>query len=108
MPARDDAPTLQGTPEAGLATAPALGDEAGGETIADKTAGDSTADQTADAQTADDQTAYARALRAELDRRIAALAAAPDDTFGAIGQWDGVLIAFAFVLLPALIVWLNR
>jgi hypothetical protein len=79
MASGDDAPTLQGKPE----VAPAFEETA-------------------------DEAAYTRALRAELDRRLAALAAAPDDAFGAIGVGDGALVALAFVLLPALLVWLNR
>ena len=51
---------------------------------------------------------YERALRAELDRRIAALAAASDEDFGRLGRGDGILVVVLFVLLPAFAVWLCR
>ena len=54
------------------------------------------------------EAAYERALRAELDRRIAALAACSDDDFGRLGRGDGILVVALFVLLPACAVWLCR
>jgi hypothetical protein len=53
--------------------------------------------------------AYERALRAELDRRIAALAACTDDDFGGrLGPGDAILAGALFVALPALAIWLGR
>jgi hypothetical protein len=51
---------------------------------------------------------YERALRAELDRRVAALAASSDEDFGRLGRGDGILIVALFVLLPAFAAWLCR
>jgi hypothetical protein len=52
--------------------------------------------------------AYRRALRAELERRLAELATTPEDAFGGIGLGDAILATLLFVLLPALIVWMYR
>jgi len=51
---------------------------------------------------------YERVLRAELDRRVAALAASSDEDFGRLGRGDGILVVVLFVLLPAFAVWFCR
>jgi len=51
---------------------------------------------------------YERVLRAELDRRVAALAASSDEDFGRLGRGDGILVVALFVLLPAFAVWFCR
>ena len=51
---------------------------------------------------------YPRALRAELQRRIAVLATTSDDTFGRMGRGDAILVVALFVLAPALVIWICR
>jgi hypothetical protein len=54
------------------------------------------------------EAAWQRALEAELDRRVAELAATPDGAFGRMG-WGDTLAVIAFCLLvPALAVWIFR
>ncbi len=52
--------------------------------------------------------AYTRALRAELERRIAELGSYPDDAFGHLGRGDAWLVIGLFMLLPALAAWICR
>jgi hypothetical protein len=52
--------------------------------------------------------AYRRALRAELERRLAELATTPKDAFGGIGLADAILVTLLFVLVPAIVVWMYR
>ena len=52
--------------------------------------------------------AYRRALRAELERRLAELSTTPEDAFGGIGLGDAILVTLLFVLVPALVVWMYR
>jgi hypothetical protein len=59
-------------------------------------------------RTAAPEAVYARALRADLERRIAELANTPDDAFGRIGLPDAILVAVLFVIVPALFAWLFR
>jgi hypothetical protein len=56
----------------------------------------------------DDDPAYQRARRAELERRIAALAGGGAEAFGRIGWGDGLLVTVLFLLAPALAIWLFR
>lgn len=52
---------------------------------------------------------YERALRADLERRISALAATSGgDAFGSMGAGDGALVVVLFVIAPALAAWLLR
>jgi hypothetical protein len=51
---------------------------------------------------------YRRALRAELERRFAELAAASDHAFGPMGLGDAVLVCILFLLAPALAIWIFR
>ena len=51
---------------------------------------------------------YARALHAELERRVAELGNTPDEAFGHLGRGDAVLMIVLFILLPGLAVWLYR
>jgi len=55
-----------------------------------------------------DAAAAERARRAELERRLEALAASSDADFGRLGPGDAILIAAVFVLLPAVLVWICR
>ena len=59
-------------------------------------------------QTAASDADFEHALRADLQRRIAALAATSDDAFGRIGPADGILVAALFVAVPALVAWMFR
>lgn len=60
------------------------------------------------AQAAAAEVGYQRALRADLERRITALAATSDDAFGSMGLGDGVLVGVLFVVGPALVAWWFR
>lgn len=51
---------------------------------------------------------YRRALRAELERRFAELAAASDHAFGPMGLGDAILVVMLFLLAPALAIWVCR
>jgi hypothetical protein len=51
---------------------------------------------------------YRRALRAELERRLAELAAASDEAFGRMGLGDAFLVFMLFLLAPALAIWIFR
>jgi hypothetical protein len=54
------------------------------------------------------EAAWQRALEAELDRRVAELAATSDGAFGRMG-WGDALAVIAFCLVaPALAVWIFR
>jgi hypothetical protein len=57
---------------------------------------------------APDEVEYERVLRAELERRIAALAAEGEQAFGHMGTVDVLLIAVGCLLLPGLLVWWFR
>jgi hypothetical protein len=54
------------------------------------------------------ESAYARALHAELDRRVAELGNTPDEAFGRLGRGDAALMIVLFILLPVLAVWIYR
>ena len=45
------------------------------------------------------------AMRAELDRRIAALAEAGEASFGSIGRGEWALTILATIVIPLLLVW---
>ncbi len=51
---------------------------------------------------------YRRALRAELERRLAELAAASDEAFGRMGLGDALLVFILCLLAPALAIWICR
>jgi hypothetical protein len=51
---------------------------------------------------------YETALRAELERRIAALAAEGDASFGSIGRGEWVVIILVTIVLPLIAVWAFR
>jgi len=51
---------------------------------------------------------YRRALRAELERRFAQLAAASDHAFGPMGLGDAILVFILFLFAPALAIWIFR
>jgi len=55
-----------------------------------------------------DAAEHQRALRADLERRIAELAATPDEAFGRLSAVDAAVVLALFVFLPALAVWLWR
>jgi hypothetical protein len=59
-------------------------------------------------QAAAAEAVHERALRADLERRIAALGATSDDAFGMMGVGDGILVVGLFVVGPALVAWLFR
>jgi hypothetical protein len=59
-------------------------------------------------QTSASDADFEHALRADLQRRIAALADTSDDAFGRIGLADGILVAALFVVVPALVAWMFR
>jgi hypothetical protein len=48
----------------------------------------------------EDDALYARALRAELERRLAEVGRYDDDVFGRPGLLDVILVAVLFVVLP--------
>ena len=56
----------------------------------------------------DGEVVYERALRTDLERRIAELASTPDDAFGRIGLPDAILAGVLFVIVPALFAWMFR
>jgi hypothetical protein len=51
---------------------------------------------------------YEAALRAELDRRIAALAQEGDASFGSIGRGEWLLTVLVTIVVPLLVVWVFR
>jgi hypothetical protein len=59
-------------------------------------------------RTAAAEAVYERALRADLERRIAELAGTRDDAFGRIGLPDAVVVGVLFLVVPALVAWMFR
>ncbi len=51
---------------------------------------------------------FARAMRVELDRRIAELATCPDAAFGPLRAPEWAAAVALFVVLPLLLVWVMR
>jgi len=54
---------------------------------------------------ADGEAAFEAAMRAELDRRIAALAEVDESTFGSLGRGEWALTVLVSIVLPLLAVW---
>jgi len=51
------------------------------------------------------EAAFAEAMRAELDRRIAELAEVDESTFGTIGRSEWALTILVSIVVPLILVW---
>lgn len=56
----------------------------------------------------EDPASFDAALKAELDRRIAALAAEGEASFGSIGRAEWVATIVVTLVIPLLLVWMFR